>query len=342
MFKQPDQIRGHSFSSRSGFTLMEVLLSIAMVSLIMVAVYSTLFATIDARDQIEKKSLEARFGPSILNMIEKDVSGVWCMNIHENDVFIGEEKRMDNLPSDCFHMITTTDSTLVEPSGEEDVRSDLSEVSYIITMNPRIEEKMELWRRQDFHVDDEISEGGKYERIYERIESFDVRYYEDIYEGAEALEEWDTKEMGRLPAAMEIVIQLQIDPKLAGMKFLDAESWPSLEFRRVIFFPADTHLTMAVRPVIPTFVKPGGSAGSKGDPGGTLGPGGESKGSSEQMSMTAIGEDGKTKKIEKGGDHKMPPGGFPKPPPGGMPPNMKPPVGGEIDLTELMNLLKGL
>ena len=42
---------------RAGFTLMEIILAVAITGFIMTVVYATLFATLKARDRIEKESL---------------------------------------------------------------------------------------------------------------------------------------------------------------------------------------------------------------------------------------------------------------------------------------------
>jgi prepilin-type N-terminal cleavage/methylation domain-containing protein len=291
---------------RSGFTLMEIILAIAITGFIMTVVYATLFATIRARDRIEKEGLIAKVGPAILDMIERDISGVWAWNIHKNDVFFGEHRSLGGVPADPFHMITTTDSTIVELSDDEPVRSDLSEVSYRLRSNPAAPELLQLFRRQDFHIDDKITEGGNYELIYSRIRSMEVYYYKDLFEGSDRYEEWDAKKRNRLPAAMEIYLSLEIDPRLAGYSLEDMEKRPVQEFRRVIFFPRGAELTMAVRPVVPTYVEPRdentgpGAGGDGGDGEGGLKGGGGGGG----------GGDGKGD--GKGGDQ-GPPGGDPDP-----------------------------
>ncbi|MBU0755650.1 MAG: type II secretion system GspH family protein, partial [Planctomycetes bacterium] len=257
-------------SAAAGFTLMEIILAVAITGFIMTVVYATLFATLKARDRIEREGLVAKVGPAVLDMIERDINGAWSMNIRDNDVFFGEHRTINGVPADPFHLITTTDSTTVEMSDEEAVRSDLSEVSYVLRANPGAPELMELFRRQDFHVDDKITEGGNYELIYSRIKSFEVFYYKNLYEGADRLDEWEAKKRNRLPAAMEIFLSLEIDPRLAGYA-LDDMDRPTQHFHRVLFFPIGSELTMAVRPVIPTFVGPEDAAGGKLGGGGSGG-----------------------------------------------------------------------
>ena len=327
---------GHA--RRRAFTLMEVMLAIAMVGLIMTAVYSVLYATLRARDQIERESLVSKIGPSILDLIERDVRGAFCLDIHGNDVFLGEHRLLNGEPADRFHMITTTDSTIVEKSDNEDVRSDLSEVSYLLRQNPQAPELLELYRRQDFHVDDRIAEGGIYELVYSRIKALQITYIKDLYEGAEELEEWNAKKRNRLPAAMRVRLSLEIDPRLAGYSLEDLGLRPTLDYERILFFPPGSELTMAVRPVVPSPATPqdgaggGGGDGTKGGGGGGgqpppgMGGGGGDPGSGGQPPP---GEG------FKGGDH-LP--GF-NPPPGS---GGNPPPGGDVNIDNLLDLLGGL
>ena len=323
-----------------GFTLMEVILAITMVALIMTAIYGTLFATMNARDQIEKESLKARTGQAILKLLERDLTAAWCMNIHDNDVFLGEDYTINGQPADCLHFIATTDSTDVEDSDEEKVRSDLTEVSYRLRENPTAADFLQLWRRQDFHVDNKIAEGGTYQLIYDRINSLQIYYYKDLYEGADRLEEWDAKTRNRLPAAVEIYLSIQIDPRLAGYTIDDMER-PTLDYHRIFYLPDHSELTMAVRPVIPTFVEPGTDPNAGGDGDEQLkgggGPGGPGTGGDGQGG--GLGDKPPKDGGGPGGDFN-PGGDLPDLPPD-IPKNNKPPPGKDMDISDLIKLLNG-
>jgi|GEM_PF-1345708 len=322
-----------------GFTLLEVLVAILMVGMVMTATYSVLFTTMSARDLIEKNNLESKIGPSILNLIERDVMGVWSWNIHKNDVFLGEMRVVSGERADFFHFITCTNSSFTITEGDQQSRSDLTEVSYMLRQNPRNPDLLELFRRQDYHVDDKIAEGGLFELIYARIRSFQITYYADLYESAEKLHEWDATKRGRLPAAMEIDLVLEIDPTLAGYT-LDEMVRERLYYHRVLFPPRSSELTMGVRPVIPTFVdpeeageNPQGGGGSGGE--GGMGEGGGPEGSSGRFNGEEGGEG-------EGGRGPFGGGERPEdPPPFRPPPDMPQAPPDDIDLDELMKLLGG-
>ncbi len=326
--------RSRRRNHENGFTLIEVLITLMMIGVIMTATYAVLFTTIVARDRLEKENLEGKIGPAILDLIEKDVGGTWCWNIHSNDVFKGEAVTVSGENADAFHFTCTTNSSYTMPNDNMRVASDLTEVSYRLRQNPRNRDYLELRRRQDFHLDDRIAEGGIYELIYSRVRSFQVIYYADLHEDAEKLDEWDASKRGRLPAAMEIFLSIEIDPTLAGYS-LDEMERSRLDYHRVIFFPKNSELTMGVRPVIPTFEKleddtaQGGGGGSVGDGGGGGGGGDDGFG----------GEGGGPEGGDRGGGQDP---GAGEPPPFDPPPDF--PEGEEpedMDLTTLLRLLNG-
>jgi len=318
----------------SGFTLLEVMVSILIVSLVMTATYGVLFTTLDARDTIEKQNLEKKIGPAILDRIETDLSSAWCWNIHRNDVFFGESRIVSGERADYFHFISTQNSSHTIEQDGRPVRSDLTEVSYLLRQNPINPEKLQLWRRQDFHVDDKIAEGGLYELIYERIISFRVTYFADLHEDAERLEEWNATKRGRFPAAMEILLVMEIDPTLSGYA-LDEMARDRLTYQRVVFMPSGSELTMAVRPVIPTFdenaAEDDGTGSGAGDNKNEFGGGG---GRPPAGGMEDGGDD--TGGSGDGSGRPPPPPGFDPP---DIPPDQEPPD--DMDLDELLKLLSG-
>jgi prepilin-type N-terminal cleavage/methylation domain-containing protein len=326
--------------STRGFTLLEVLISILMVSLVMTTAYAVLYTTLGARDHIQKENLESKIGPAILNLIENDISAAWCWNIHENDVFKGESRVISGERADFFHFLTTTNSSFAIRQRDQAVRSDLTEVSYVLRQNPVNPELLELWRRQDFHIDEEIAEGGVYELIYSRIKAFQITYFSDLWEDAERLDDWDASKRGRFPAAMEILMVMEIDPTLVGYH-LDEMQRRRLEYRRVVFFPRASQLTMAVRPVVPTFIDPDEADDGEEDGGGAGGAGGGGGGGNDGFSGR-FGGDGDDPP-EGGGEifSQGPGGGKPPPPPDGGLGTGRFPQGApeDIDIEELLELL---
>ncbi len=243
-------------------TLMEIMVALAITSLVMVAMYSVLNATLRARDQLENEARVARVGPEILDVIQSDLKRLWLMNIKDDLVFKGEERTINGEHADSILFITTVDSSTSRRIDEREVVSDLCESGYRLRRNPQLPDVMELYRRQSFHVDEEPLEDGGYELLHDRVVSFKLRYLEEFDEYAERLSEWDAEERHALPAAVEIDLRLEVVPRTIE---LSEGSDRTISYRRVIPLLPDSDLCMRVRPLVPTFSAanlPGGGAGA--------------------------------------------------------------------------------
>ncbi|MHC4846027.1 MAG: PulJ/GspJ family protein, partial [Planctomycetota bacterium] len=201
--------------AHAGFTLVEVMAALTIMSLVMVALYTALNTTLKVRDQLEHEAKVARLGPSILDMIEADLRRIWVMNIEEDLVFKGEGRSIDGEAADSLSFITTVDSVVSRRIGDIEVQSDLSETGYKLRRNPTLPDVMELWRRQSFHVDESPLEDGVYELVHDRVVSFQVRYLDEIDRYAEEYSDWDASEQHRLPALVDIELAIEAVPRTA-------------------------------------------------------------------------------------------------------------------------------
>lgn len=253
-----------------GFTLVEVLIALAIMSLVMVALYSSLDATLRARDQIEVESRVARLGPEILDIVEADLRRAWIIGILDDRVFRGESRMIDGEPADSLSLLTHVDSTITRRVGEREVASDVCETGYRLRRNPLLPDVRELWRRQSFHVDEqplENDEHGVYELLHDRVVRFQVRYREEVDRYAEELHDWDASARHRLPALVEIELALEAVPRtVADMAALSPAS-RTLVYRRSIALGGHSDMVMRAHPIPPTFAGAGGTSGTTGQGG---------------------------------------------------------------------------
>jgi len=279
---------------RAGFTLMEVMIALGIMALVMVALYSTLNATLRARDQIEIESRSARLGPQILDVIEADLRRAWIMDIDGDRVFLGESRTIDGEPADSLSFLTNVDSTVTHRIGEREVESDVCETGYKLRRNPDLPDVLELWRRQSFHVDEEPLKDGVYERLHDRVVRFQVRYRDKLDPYADQIMDWDASKMHRLPAVVEIELALEVLPRtVENVGKQDAVS-RTLVYKRSIPLPTNSALVMRVHPVPPSFAAAGGTSGGSnlggsnpatGGPHGPHGPKGPGSGGPEEGGM---------------------------------------------------------
>jgi len=250
----------------AAFTLVEVLIALAIMSLVMIALYTTLNVTLKARDQIEIQGRVARLGPQILDLIEADLRRAWLPDIDGDKVFLGESRTIDGEPADSLSFLTNVDSSVTHRVGEREVSSDVCETGYRLRRNPDLPDVLELWRRQSFHVDEEPLKDGVYELLHDRVVRFQVRYLDTLDPQEEELHDWDASVMHRLPAAVKIELALEAVPRSLAEESKAASAAAAasrtLVYQRVIPLVDHSDLIMRAHNTLPpTFVAAGGTSG---------------------------------------------------------------------------------
>ena len=193
-----------------GFTLMEVLLAVAITAVVMTTVTMTFRLTLEARDVVDNLAESTEAGPRIMNLIERDLRGLWTQNIRNNAVLRGRNMDVGSFEADRIDMLTTTDSVgTILNSQNQPRRSPVNEVGYWLKQNPRYRDLMELWRREDPLVDDELITQGSFQMVHDRLKSFRITYYRTLGYEAEELNEWDSSFADELPRRIKVEFTLE-------------------------------------------------------------------------------------------------------------------------------------
>ncbi len=318
--------------SRSGFTIPELLVSITIAALLMVSVFGTLYYTVAARDTIHNLTEAYNAGPAILDRIEQDLKPLWTYDLAGGRILLGRDLTMAGAEADALDFVASVPSAAL-PLGERRVRSRLCEIGYHLRANPANPDFLELWRREDFFVDDEPFSGGAFELVYDRVRYFNVTYYDRIGPDAEPIEEWATEATGTFPRLVRIDLAVETQPRIDRGEFTAGgmNAPRVMEFRRTILPPADWNrmLSGRLRPTIPTPASSGGqglmtAGGSPGAPGtGTMRGGGSrtgfSAGGGQQRPSPSAGSPGGSHGGMGGPTIPFPPLGGGAPPGGGFP-----------------------
>lgn len=266
--------------STAGVTLFEIMIALTIMSLIMVALYQTLDASLKTRDQLDLEARAARVGPELLDVIEADLRQAWVGNIAEDAVFLADDMALRGEQADALQFITTVDSTITQNIDGYEVSSDVSEVGYRCRINAEYDDVMELWRRQSYHVDEEPLKGGTYDLLYDRVVSFQLRYLPSMERTEEYVDTWDAAERKRLPVAVLVDLILEVGPRARG----DTGGFGAItrHHRRFIPLARNSGVVMRIHPTIPTFEGVGGeggaAAGNNGDDGDGEGDGDQGDG----------------------------------------------------------------
>ena len=272
--------------SARGFTLIEVLLAAAITAVVMLTVATTFHAMLNARDVVDDLAESTEAGPRIMNLIERDLLGIWTFNVHDNAVFRGRNLDISGKEADRIDFLCTTDAVGTVLDGNNVPRKPtLCEVGYWLKPNPRFRDLLELWRREDPMVDDDLVTQGTFQLVHDRIKHFKVTYYRTLGKSSEELLEWDSKLEDSLPKRIKISFSIERRRSsrnvVSDLEVADLEGALRTYERHIVFdarldgiLAADS-ARMPVFPIEPTEEAggPSGPAGS-GGPAGPAGPGG--------------------------------------------------------------------
>ncbi len=249
-----------SRSSRSGFTLVEVLLTLLIVAGIMITITQILNAARTSRDAIHNIQEQELAGPAILAQIESDLRGLLLYDRDPRLALRVQHRVLSGFDADGLDFVTTTDGVLPfrARSGEVFRRADANEVGYRLRPNPASDDFLELYRREDFGLDDEPFDGGRFALLHDRVKGFDVQVYREDGVEAEPLEAWggtDDEFVG-IPPRLEIELTIELAPRLVREQLVTQRN--TVTYRRVFRFPQSLLLAQEVGavPVIPRITAP--------------------------------------------------------------------------------------
>ena len=93
-------VRPGSSSSSRGFTLIEVVLTLALLGLLLPALYGILMSTLKLRNMIQEDGNPYSVGPRILDVIEHDIRGICFTNLDGTPYFLGSNSSEDGRDAD--------------------------------------------------------------------------------------------------------------------------------------------------------------------------------------------------------------------------------------------------
>ncbi len=266
----------------AAFTLVELMVAVAIMALVMTALLGTVQGTITARDEAEIEIASVRDGPRILDMVERDLRALHVYNLEKGAVLRGKRQSPGGLRGDRIDFICTNDASRRLGDGADEVESgadvaaDLNEVGYALRPSPLSNDFLELWRREDLFVDDEPFDGGTFEKIHDRVTRLEITYLTHLGDKADEETDWDMTEKKKLPGGVRIDLELQASPELVGgYTELAVEEQKLYRYKRVVAFGEEQTLALSVRPYLPvTITGRNDNAGANGGGGGKDGKGG--------------------------------------------------------------------
>ncbi|MCA9623590.1 MAG: prepilin-type N-terminal cleavage/methylation domain-containing protein [Myxococcales bacterium] len=205
---------------RRGFTLLEVMVSVAIISLIGVLIYGAFTGMHKARSNVSSISDRYQQGRQAIDRMSRELVAAYISN-HKPTVqnqsvrqtaFIGHDQSSgDRLDFSAFAGQRLSHDSHV---------SDQAEISYFLADNPDTGGR-DLVRRISRNIDDDVTRGGLVQVMAENVESFDVVYLDPTTNEWTAT--WDTlqptAQPGRLPSQVWITLKLAGGPLGRPVKF---------------------------------------------------------------------------------------------------------------------------
>lgn len=196
----------------SGFTLMEVLIAIAILGIVMAIVYGSFVQTRRVIARAEGAVDELRGIRVAFIRMAWDISMAFRSDNNEGTFFVGTDNYSGGYPDDSIDFTTYANQRRVRDVRE----SDQMEVGYYLRRGFGIitspleeegqgEEEAVLMKREKKRIDTNPMYGGKTYELSENIAGLNFRYLD---QGA-WLDSWDSRVTNTIPEAVEITITVK-------------------------------------------------------------------------------------------------------------------------------------
>ena len=190
----------------SGFTLLEILLSIFLVAVVMSICYGIVASTIKADGRITELTHGSEIGPAVLTQIRADVDAAFLPD-KETEYFKGTDQKgysgdRDRLDFVSSVVVFGADQPMAEPRFHS-----VNEIGYQLKDSPEHDGEGILYRRVDPFLDAEPTRGGNLTLVCDRVLSFNVEYWN----GTQWISTWLAKQNDdKLPSAVKVELKLRI------------------------------------------------------------------------------------------------------------------------------------
>lgn len=190
-------------NKRNGFTLVELLIAIAILSIIMSVVYKSFYASTEGIKRAEVVDDINSTARVIFLKLMDDINSAYLDNSNKT-IFVGDSKRDKDLPQDSLSLTSLSNLRMVRDAKE----TDLYETGYYLKEDydyQRQEKKTSLFRREKKTIGIEpVLEGGEVYELTDEIAGIRFSYFD----GASWNDKWDSRITKALPKGVDVEIIL--------------------------------------------------------------------------------------------------------------------------------------
>ena len=171
-----------------GLTLLEVLVAIAILGIIMGAIYGTYILNVEAIQIARQKGQVYQIARIVLDRMTRDLESAFIeVDLPDKQIqlgIIGEDRETDGKADDRLDFTTLTHL----PPNEMSPRTDLCEVGYQLVEDSE-NEGFILYRRDDGIPDDDLTDGGFSHDLIKGITGLDITFQNTH---GEEFDNWNT------------------------------------------------------------------------------------------------------------------------------------------------------
>ena len=198
----------------AGFTLIEVMVSVAILALISIIVWQASGSNIQAKERSERRDELFSSAGLVLDQICDELAASFLYSPRAEQ--IGKSPNGEVLTKTLFLGKNGGDQDEIQFVSFAHVRylkdakeSDQAEIGYSLEPSKENEGTFNLIKRVSSPPDDAPGEGGVRYTVLEKIEGFNLRYYDP--KKGEWVDEWNTEtydHRDKLPRGVEITLRL--------------------------------------------------------------------------------------------------------------------------------------
>ena len=228
-----------------GFTLLELMIAIAILAAITLLIYGAFAGMKQTRDGVLRVSDRYREGRLALERISRDLQSAYLSQHVPIDqaltavstAFIGTQ----GSPADRVDFNSFSHRRLDRDSHE----SDQIEVSYFGSPDPQHQGVVDLARRVSPVLDTEPTKGGRVDVLATDIDLFDLEYLDAMT--GEWTDTWDTRQAAtgqpnRIPLQVRVVLVLN-----GGKRSAEGRGRDTIRFSSKLVLPIQKPLTFALQ-----------------------------------------------------------------------------------------------
>jgi len=182
----------------SGFTLLEVLIAVALVGILTTTLYASYFAVLRAREGSAQAMEERRELVQTLDLIRREVDAARFVKGDRRYRFVVEDR--DSFGAPASSLACTT----LAPTGGAGGRpeSGICDVVY------RMVQQEDRDRHQLLRTERDILAPAAAAPLYPQMERIDA-FLVECYDGSQWLKSWDTAQNGRLPVQVRVTVRIE-------------------------------------------------------------------------------------------------------------------------------------